>query len=59
MSPLLYMRDVLHAISTTPTSRIGELTPLGWKRSAEARTRASDAKSAFDSVVRRLFANGA
>ncbi len=59
VSPLLYMRDVLHAISTTPTSRIGELTPLGWKRSAEARTRASDAKSAFDSVVRRLFANGA
>ncbi|MCB9889582.1 MAG: transposase [Planctomycetes bacterium] len=31
INPLLYLRDVLHRISTTPQSRIRELTPRGWK----------------------------
>ena len=58
ISPLLYLRDVLHAISTTPASRVGELTPLGWRKSQEKRSRSSEAKTAIDSVVRGLFAAG-
>jgi hypothetical protein len=58
ISPLLYLRDVLHAISTTPASRVGELTPRGWKRGQEKRIRSAEAKSTIDSVVRGLFANG-
>ena len=29
INPLLYLRDVLNLITTTPHSRVGELTPRG------------------------------
>ncbi|MFQ5506769.1 MAG: transposase domain-containing protein, partial [Planctomycetota bacterium] len=38
INPLLYLRDVLPAISSTPASRVGDLTPKGWKRHQERLT---------------------
>ena len=32
VNPLLYLRDVLRAVSTTPASEVQRLTPRGWKR---------------------------
>jgi len=37
INPLVYLRDVLRAVSQTPASRVRELTPLGWKRATENR----------------------
>ena len=39
IDPSVYIEDVLTRISTTPASRIAELTPWGWAaaRAAEAR----------------------
>ena len=44
--------------TTTPASRVGELTPLGWRQSQEKRSRSAEAKTAIDSGVRGLFAVG-
>ena len=43
VDPQAYIEDVLTRISTTPASRIAELTPWGWAaaREAEARETAS------------------
>jgi transposase len=35
IDPFAYIRDVLTRIRTTPTSRIDELTPRGWKQARE------------------------
>lgn len=36
IDPFEYMRDVLSRLYTTPESRIGELTPRGWRLAREA-----------------------
>jgi hypothetical protein len=36
INPLLYLVDVLKAISTTPADRVAELTPRGWQRRHQA-----------------------
>lgn len=56
ISPLLYLRDVLHAISTTPSSRIAEITPRGWMLRQLEQTRAARVETTIDSVVRSMFA---
>jgi hypothetical protein len=33
LDPFAYFRDVIERVSTTPASRVGELTPAGWKAS--------------------------
>lgn len=55
ISPLLYLRDVLHAVSVTPASRVADLTPLGWIRSHEKRVRSAAATATIDAVVGSLF----
>ncbi len=35
VDPFAYLRDVLNLVSTTPQSRIHELTPRGWKAARE------------------------
>lgn len=37
INPLLYLTDVLKAISTTPADRVAELTPRGWQRRQQAK----------------------
>lgn len=58
ISPLLYLRDVLHAVSVTPASRVAELTPLGWIRSHERRARSAATTATIDAVVGGLFGGG-
>jgi hypothetical protein len=43
INPLLYLTDVLKAISTTPADRVAELTPRGWqiRQQAKAATKAT------------------
>jgi hypothetical protein len=31
INPLLYLRDVLRAVATTPATEVQRLTPRGWK----------------------------
>jgi len=38
ISPFEYLRDVLGRVSTHPASRIGELTPAGWKAAHAAKS---------------------
>lgn len=35
IKPLLYLADVLREESTTPASRVRDLTPTGWQRRCE------------------------
>ncbi len=55
ISPLLYLRDVLHAISTTPASQVGQLTPRGWMLGRQRRAQIAKADNAIDNIVRQLF----
>ena len=60
INPLFYLRDVLRGISQTPASRVGELTPLGWKRQQEEAPRPprpSRTDDVVDRVVRELFSS--
>jgi hypothetical protein len=36
IDPEAYLADVLVRVNTTPLSRLGELTPRGWKKAREA-----------------------
>ena len=55
INPLVYLRDVLRAVSTTPASRVHELTPIGWKRTVEERQRADQlSHAAIAAVVSKL-----
>ncbi len=55
INPLLYLRDVLREVSTTPASRVRELTPLGWKRRHQEACRREVSAHAVDQAVRRLL----
>ena len=54
INPLLYLRDVLHLISATPQSRIGELTPRGWIAMGAEIERRQRSKDAIADVVANL-----
>lgn len=54
INPLLYLRDVLHRISTTPQSRIRELTPRGWKAVGDEIERHKQGQDAIAAAVRSL-----
>lgn len=54
LNPLLYLRDVLREVSTTPASRIRDLTPTGWKRRYDRRRQEQCTRDAIESVVRDL-----
>ena len=54
INPLLYLGDVLHLISTTPQSKIGELTPRGWKAIGDKIERQQRAKDAIARAVQAL-----
>ena len=54
INPLLYLRDVLHMISTTPHSHVGDLTPRGWKAVGDVIDRQKRAKQAIADVVQGL-----
>lgn len=54
INPLLYLRDVLHLISTTPQSRVGELTPRGWKATGNEGERQQCAKAAIAEAIQSL-----
>ena len=56
ISPLLYLREVLRAVSSTPASQVGDLTPLGYKRRKQQAERHLARRQAIDSVVRDLVA---
>lgn len=56
ISPLLYLRDVLRAVSSTPASRVGDLTPRGWKRRKQEAARQLASRQTIDSVVTDLIA---
>lgn len=53
--PLLYLADVLREVSTTPASRIRDLTPTGWQRRCEKVIVTQTAKVAIANVVRNLI----
>jgi transposase len=42
VEPFAYLSDVLERVSTHPASRVGELTPRGWKEAQRERARAVD-----------------
>lgn len=54
ISPLAYIRDVLQQISQVPASRVHDLTPKGYKHSAEAVIRAASARRDLAAVVAGL-----
>jgi hypothetical protein len=53
INPLLYLRDVLQAVGSSPASRIRDLTPKGWKR-RQLETKVAQAQKAITAVVREL-----
>lgn len=59
INPLLYLRDVLNLITTTPQSRVGELTPRGWKAIGDEIDRQKRAKEAIARAVQSLDFGGA
>jgi transposase len=54
INPLLYLRDVLQAVATTPASRVRDLTPTGWNR-RQANAQVAQAQKAITAVVRELI----
>ena len=54
ISPLLYLRDVLRAVSTTPASQVSTLTPRAWKERRAADTKKLGTDRAIQSVVEEL-----
>ncbi len=58
ISPLLYLRHVLRAVSSTPASRVLDLTPLGYKRRQSAEDRRVESATAIDAVVNNLISAG-
>jgi hypothetical protein len=55
INPLVYLRDVLRAVATTPANRVHELTPKGWKRNLEERVAAQElSHRAITAVVSKL-----
>ena len=59
INPILYLRNVLLLVSTTPHSRIGDLTPRGWKAVGDEIDRRKRAQDAIASAVRQLVFAGA
>lgn len=58
INPLLYLRDVLNLVSTTPHSHIGELTPRGWKAVGERIERHKRSQDAIAAAVQALVFAG-
>lgn len=54
INPLLYLADVLREVSTTPASRIRDLTPTGWRGRQHQIVEAQRSKVAIANVVRDL-----
>lgn len=54
INPLLYLADVLREVSTTPASRIRDLTPTAWRRRQRQIIEAQRSKAAIANVVRDL-----
>jgi transposase len=54
INPLLYLGDVLREVSTTPASRIHDLTPTGWRRRQRAALQVQRSRDAIAAVVRDL-----
>ncbi|MBK8979713.1 MAG: transposase domain-containing protein [Planctomycetes bacterium] len=55
VSPLLYLRHVLRAVSTTPASQVASLTPRAWQEHLAMQQRAEQAQRAIDTVVEELL----
>ena len=56
ISPLLYLRDVLRAVSTTPASEVSTLTPRAWKeRKASEAAPELSVDRAIQDVVEELI----
>ncbi len=54
VNPLLYLRDVLSAVSSTPKSKIRTLTPRAWKAREAEQERAQRNQDAIARAVRSL-----
>ncbi len=54
INPLLYLRDVLQLVSTTPQSKVCDLTPRGWKAVGEQESRLQRAKDSIAEAVQSL-----
>lgn len=54
LNPLVYVRDVLRAISTTPASKVGDLTPMGFKRRHQEKVGLMVDVTATEAVLRQL-----
>lgn len=54
ISPLAYLRDVMVRVGQVPASRVHELTPRGYKESADAAARAAHARRDLAAVVASL-----
>lgn len=54
INPILYLRDVLHLVGTTPQSHVGDLTPRGWKAVGDEIDRQRRAQDAIASAVQQL-----
>lgn len=59
INPILYLRDVLLLVSTTPHSHIGDLTPRGWKAVGDEVDRHKRAQDAIATAVQQLVFAGA
>ena len=55
INPLPYLADVLREVSTTPASRVRELTTTGWQRRCEKVIGPHTAQVAIANVVRDLI----
>jgi len=54
VNPLLYLRDILSAVASTPASKIGTLTPKRWKAREAEQERAQRSRDAIARAVQSL-----
>lgn len=54
INPLLYLRDVLSAVTSTPASKMRTLTPRGWKAREQEEERAARAQEAVARAIQSL-----